>query len=68
MEERLYILYEGRACANIGTDGATEVCVAHTEAEAKNDAKDMGYPVACYSYAIDGKNLDDERWEWDAGN
>ncbi len=65
--KRLYILYDARACGDQGTDDAAVLCTAGTDSEARGDAKMYG-ETACYSYAILGKNLEDERWKWDTNS
>jgi len=64
MSKKLYILYDGRACGNNGTDDALVLCTAQSEAEALQDA-DMFGETACYSYDAKGKTLTNEKWEWD---
>ena len=63
-EQRQYILYDGRACAGQGTGDASVLVVCESNEEAEDHKGDYGQ-MACYSYRVDGKNLVDERWEWD---
>ena len=64
-DERIYLLYDGRACGGVGTDDA--ICV---EACGEQDACFESAPhyddCACYSFHAEGRELSDERWEWDA--
>jgi len=62
--DRVYILYDGRACGDQGTDDASPLVVCGRNKEAKGHKGDFG-AMACYSYRKDGKKLVDEQWEWD---
>jgi hypothetical protein len=61
--KRTYILYDSRAADGMGTDEASVFVVCETEKEAISYCGDFG-GMACYSYKDDGKNLTDERHEW----
>lgn len=61
---RMYILYDGRACGGQGTDDATVLVACSSDREARGYKGDYGQ-MACYSYAVNGQELSDERWEWD---
>ena len=63
-DRRIYILYDGRACNNVGTEDASVLVTCESNNEAKGYKGDFGM-MACYSYKLDGKNLTNERWEWD---
>lgn len=63
MTERLWILYDERACSG-DTERAAVLSSSIDEREAKKDAKMFACPLACYSYRIDGDALVDEKWEW----
>lgn len=62
--DRKYILYDARACGDAGTDDASVLVACGSNKEAKSYRGDFG-AMACYSYATDGGELTDERWEWD---
>jgi hypothetical protein len=65
MSERLYILYDSRACADQGTEDASVLEACEDDADAKSACGLYG-AMACYSYAHGpGSTLIDERWEWD---
>lgn len=61
---RVYILYDARACGGRGTNGAAVLEMCFTMAAAREAEGDYG-TMACYSYAMNGKPLEDEKWEWD---
>lgn len=61
---RLWILYDGRACASAGTDDASVLVACDSEEEAEGFKADYGQS-ACYSYAITDNEITDEKWEWD---
>ena len=62
---RTFILYDGRACGNQGTDDASVLVGCDSDEEAQSYKGDFG-GMACYSYAIDKNNhLVDQQWEWD---
>jgi len=63
-ENRKFILYDGRACADQGTEDASVLVACEDEAEAKNYKGEFG-AMACYSYRLDGTMLVNEQWEWD---
>lgn len=64
-DKRFYVLYDGRACGNQGTYDATCLASSGPEEEALEDRELFGCQLACYSYAIQGDTLTDEKWEWD---
>ena len=64
MSDRLYILYDSRACGAQGTDDASVLSTADSLEEARRDT-DMFGACACYSYDTNGKYLIDARWEFD---
>jgi hypothetical protein len=61
---RLYILYDGRACADNGTEDASVLVACGSNGEAKSYCGEFGQ-MACYSYREDNGTMVDERWEWD---
>lgn len=62
---RSWILYDGRAMADQGTDDAMVLVACDSEKEASDYKGDFG-DMACYSYDLTSKNeLVRERWEWD---
>ncbi len=61
---RTYILYDGRACGAAGTEDASVLVACDSNREAKSYKGDYGQ-MACYSYAVNGDQLSDERWGWD---
>ena len=63
MSNRQYILYDDRAAHGDGTEDASVLVVCDDNEEALDYRGDFG-GMACYSYAVDGKNLIDERFEW----
>ena len=60
---RTYILYDDRAADGCGTGDASVLVVCESEKEAHTYEGEFG-GMACYSYAEEGKNLVDERFEW----
>jgi len=62
--KRMWLLYDGRACGGVGTDRAICLVACISNRQAKRYRTWYG-SCACYSYAEDGENLTDERWEWD---
>jgi hypothetical protein len=64
MKTRAWILYDERACNAQGTDEATVLVACDSETEAVSYKGEFG-AMACYSYAVHGKTLTDEQWEWD---
>lgn len=68
LSDRLWILYDGRACVGF-TDDATVLVSCDDDEEARTYAGNYG-DMACYSYRVEkvqGKKPDelmDERWEW----
>jgi len=60
--KRLYIIYDGRAMANV--DDATVMETCDSLKEAKEDMKDFGDGCVIYSYLKKGKELVDERFEY----
>jgi hypothetical protein len=66
--DRIYLLFDARACGGVGTDRAVCVYIAESEQEARSRQDDFG-AVACYSYAQmkgdEKTHLKDEQWEWD---
>lgn len=65
--KRTWILYDSRACGAQGTEDASVLVVCGSEGEARSWCGQFG-AMACYSYAKDGGDLTDERWEWDWKN
>lgn len=63
MSDRLYILYDSRACGG-DTEDASVLTVCESDGEARNEHGGLWGAVACYSYAHDGNKLVDERLEW----
>ncbi len=65
MSKRQFILYDGRASHGMGTEDSIVLCTCETLKEAKYDARigEWGV-VACYSYAFSGKELTDEKFEF----
>ena len=61
-EQRTYILYDSRACGGDTEDASVLVC-CESNREACEYKGDYG-PMACFSYRRDGRNLVDERFEW----
>ncbi len=63
MEERVYLLWDGRAADGSGTEYAN--CLEHclSDAEACKAKGDYG-AMACYSYRENDGELTDERFEW----
>jgi len=61
---RRYILYDARAWNGEGTDAALVLVSCDNNKEAKSYKGEYG-GMACYSYQVNGKKLEDERWEWD---
>ncbi len=64
-DERVYLLYDARACGGVGTDDAICVEACGTQDACFNSAPDYG-DCACYSFHAEGRELSDDRWEWDA--
>lgn len=69
MSKRAYILYDGRAQANQGTEDAVILVACSSNKEARSYAGEYG-DMACYSYREhgdweEGDTLIDEQWEWD---
>jgi hypothetical protein len=65
VSERLYILYDSRACGAQGTEDASVLVACEDNKEARTYCGDYG-AMACYSYAYDSDgSLIDERYEWD---
>lgn len=66
MSEKLYVLYDERACGAQGTDDAVVLCTAYSIKEAEDDATMFGV-TACYSYDVDeeGRTVLNEQWEFD---
>lgn len=62
---RTYILWDARACADQGTDDSTPLDSGLTYEAAKRLTINDHGAGAVYSYQDDGKELTDERWEWD---
>ncbi len=59
---RQYILYDSRACGG-DTEDASILVVCDSNREAKTYKGSYG-AMACFSYRVDGKNMVDDRWEW----
>lgn len=65
MSDRLYILYDSRACGAQGTEDASVLEACEDDADARSACGDYG-AMACYSYAHGpDSTLVDEKWEWD---
>lgn len=65
MADRLFILYDSRACGAQGTEEASVLVACEDNKEARSYCGDYG-AMACYSYAHgDSGTLIDEQWEWD---
>ena len=62
-EKRAYILYDSRAADGMGTDDASVLVACESNEEALSYRGEYG-GMACYSYREDGKNLVDEKFEW----
>lgn len=62
-QQRAYILYDARAADGLGTDNAAVLVACESEEEAESYKGEFG-GMACYSYRINGQNLEDERFEW----
>ncbi len=63
--DRQYAVYDDRACGDQGTAEASMLVFSGTLEAAREDSKEYG-ACAVYSYATnDGKELTDERWEFD---
>lgn len=62
MSNRVYILYDSRACGG-DTDEATVLEVCEDLEEAKRACGDYG-GMACFSYSKCGKVLSDEQFEF----
>jgi hypothetical protein len=62
MRKRQFILYDGRAIHG-STDDASVLVSCDSDEEAKNWKGGFG-EMACYSYAIEGDRLTDEKLEW----
>ena len=63
-KKRMYILYDGRACGAAGTEDASVLVACGSNKEAHYHRGEYG-EMACYSFAVAGDKLVDERWEWD---
>ena len=73
MARREYILFDGRATGNQGTDDALALTTCHSKQDAIKEAS-MYHECACYSYEVkvdafahDSQvaKLVNERWEFD---
>ena len=62
-EQRVWILYDGRAAHGMGTDNASVLVCCSSNREAQSYKGDFG-GMACYSYRDDGEYLTDEQYEW----
>jgi hypothetical protein len=63
-EQRTYILYDSRACCGDPDEASVLVCCeSNREAKSYCDGS-FGAAMACFSYAHDGNQLVDERFEW----
>jgi len=61
---KMWILYDGRACGNAGTDDASVLVACDSAKEADVYKGDYG-SMACYSYDIVDGKLVNRQWEWD---
>jgi hypothetical protein len=62
--KRIWILYDSRACGGVGTGDASVLVACDSNKEAKSYKGKFG-GMACYSYEVNGKILQDQKWEWD---
>ncbi len=60
--KKMYILYDGRACAG-DSDEASVLVACDSNEEAKSYKGEYGQ-MACFSYDISGKDLINEQHEW----
>jgi hypothetical protein len=61
-EYRVWIVYDGRACAGQGTESALVMSTASSLREARKDCRMFGFTCAIYSGTVKNGVMDDETW------
>jgi len=62
-EERVWVLYDGRALDGAGTADAAVLTVCRSEGEARRECRNWS-EAAVYSYRQEGIEFHDERYEF----
>jgi len=62
MAEKMYVIYDARAAAAVGTDDAQVYCTASTLEEAKRDVRSMFPDGEIYEYDVVNNEAINKRW------